>query len=987
MGERHRPRGPFFIFGSVSARRRGPAKHEGPLAAGAPTALPSGAKRRSVDQSSGSSSPGSGEMGVVQLRGGEGEHPMTAPAAAAEANGHRPNGLNGESSNGNATEEDESRSGDSGVGSKRGDGEEDGGAEEERERGGGNEERDGGREGEEGEEAVVQCAGCRDHHHHHHPQLQQQPPHLRNDAFYGSREEEEGGSSVPWHSCPLCRRPFEDPRVLTCLHAFCAACLRRLLLPQLCAVPCEDEEGLEEVEMTAEDGDATPAVPTAPPPPQPPAPTPPTTSASAATPAPTASSEGGGAAAAAAVTLTPAITANTAPEGTLTEVDATGAVIISRPRGPMSESGRSESSSRGPPSLRSWASFKGAWSPRSSRRRAPVVEEDHTKVPRDPSPRRLGLQRSLTLARTPPSSPPMPRRAHGGSLRAPALPPALLWRKRGSTASSVVGGGGSEQDGGGGVILLLRCPTCGTETEVPTPPGTRRGALTPQMASSAVHAAVATLPPHAVLLHRLHGRKAPRPKCDLCSLDATSKCTECSLALCVLCSDTHRRQRSTAGHTLVQPQQQPVPIGEGVVVPPVQRSGAAGVVGRVPMCPQHPGNALRLFCGPCSRLACRSCQCAASHRCEPVSHAARNWAAPAIRAALDKVRPYADHALAAVDGLRRMEHRVQVRAAEVESEVDCFVDSWVRALEEHRQALKAEAWRARDSKLEALKGRRAGLQRQVEGVATAVRFADDLLAEASDAEMLAVAAALVRRLEWCRASAEASRAGRATTTALLLAAEGGGDGGGGGGGCPVSLQFLPAERAANINGHEMYGVVTAQAVSPAKCRIASEGLSNCRQHRKTEIVVVTRDADDQPIGHGGEQVVANLHYRDASHRQLPVHVSDQKDGSYILTFIPDAAGVLSLTVTVQGKHIQGSPFTVHARTIRAHTGIFHCCTFCSSHGNKEATCACGGKMPGGYKGCGHGHSGHPGRRHWSCCGNVLEGSECGRSNGVFTYTI
>jgi hypothetical protein len=29
-----------------------------------------------------------------------------------------------------------------------------------------------------------------------------------------------------------------------------------------------------------------------------------------------------------------------------------------------------------------------------------------------------------------------------------------------------------------------------------------------------------------------------------------------------------------------------------------------------------------------------------------------------------------------------------------------------------------------------------------------------------------------------------------------------------------------------------------------------------------------------------------------------------------------------------------------------HKGTFHCCSFCSSGGSKEATCGCGGKMPG-----------------------------------------
>ncbi|XP_043275468.1 tripartite motif-containing protein 45 [Venturia canescens] len=59
-----------------------------------------------------------------------------------------------------------------------------------------------------------------------------------------------------------------------------------------------------------------------------------------------------------------------------------------------------------------------------------------------------------------------------------------------------------------------------------------------------------------------------------------------------------------------------------------------------------------------------------------------------------------------------------------------------------------------------------------------------------------------------------------------------------------------------------------------------------------------------------------------------------------------------------------------------HTGLFHCCTFCSSGGKKEATCACRGTMPGGYKGCGHGHPGHPRVNHWSCCGSTNRYDGC-----------
>ena len=45
--------------------------------------------------------------------------------------------------------------------------------------------------------------------------------------------------------------------------------------------------------------------------------------------------------------------------------------------------------------------------------------------------------------------------------------------------------------------------------------------------------------------------------------------------------------------------------------------------------------------------------------------------------------------------------------------------------------------------------------------------------------------------------------------------------------------------------------------------------------------------------------------------------------------------------------LQGSPFSLTVKVgWQEHTGVWHCCTFCSSEGSKEATCACGGVMPG-----------------------------------------
>lgn len=47
-------------------------------------------------------------------------------------------------------------------------------------------------------------------------------------------------------------------------------------------------------------------------------------------------------------------------------------------------------------------------------------------------------------------------------------------------------------------------------------------------------------------------------------------------------------------------------------------------------------------------------------------------------------------------------------------------------------------------------------------------------------------------------------------------------------------------------------------------------------------------------------------------------------------------------------------------------------------------------LKGGYKGCGHGHPGHPRVKHWSCCGSIDRDSVCPRlssQNIVYRFTL
>ncbi|KAL2311309.1 hypothetical protein Nmel_003009, partial [Mimus melanotis] len=87
------------------------------------------------------------------------------------------------------------------------------------------------------------------------------------------------------------------------------------------------------------------------------------------------------------------------------------------------------------------------------------------------------------------------------------------------------------------------------------------------------------------------------------------------------------------------------------------------------------------------------------------------------------------------------------------------------------------------------------------------------------------------------------------------------------------------------------------------------------------------------------------------HRALAVQSSQQCVIMVMgLTVFPTAlrSQACMLSACVKGQHEKGSPFTLMVKhKFRERQGVFHCCMFCSSGGQKAAHCACGGTMPVG----------------------------------------
>jgi tripartite motif-containing protein 45 len=79
---------------------------------------------------------------------------------------------------------------------------------------------------------------------------------------------------------------------------------------------------------------------------------------------------------------------------------------------------------------------------------------------------------------------------------------------------------------------------------------------------------------------------------------------------------------------------------------------------------------------------------------------------------------------------------LQLQCSQVRNEVDQFIDSYISALEEHRRSLQMQVQEAREAKLHMVHAQQLELERHAEDTRNAVSFAEDLLSESSDIEVI-----------------------------------------------------------------------------------------------------------------------------------------------------------------------------------------------------------------------------------------------------------
>ncbi|CAN2387701.1 Tripartite motif containing 45 [Pristimantis euphronides] len=469
------------------------------------------------------------------------------------------------------------------------------------------------------------------------------------------------------------------------------------------------------------------------------------------------------------------------------------------------------------------------------------------------------------------------------------------------------------------------CPVC--DSEVSLPPGGIRHLLPDLLAQT------------AVLLEQLRcgGDKMP---CDLCGDGkGERRCQDCRVTMCEFCCLAHRRQKRTAGHLLL----------------PLQDLPPGSSLSPVPVCTLHPLEDLRLFCESCGLPSCRDCALVKhlGHKIHPVLEVAGRHRV-LLQGTLMKSEPQLEALEAALHSIQEAGVDLKRSADLLRKEVEAFSEGYMHAIQEHRIRLLQDIEEEVRRKDLALSLQRARIHQQLTDLRTATMFTQDLLDHGPDLHIVQAKALVISRLKELNQE-DHSQMEQAEADRIV---------------------FNAREEAGLCQGYQMYGMVQTGGVDPERCQVRGQGLQSVQPGKLSSFTLTCNSKSGDQLEHKGAPPSITILHKESG-RCLQAVIQDSQDGTYHISYTPTEPGQISISVCIKGHHIRGSPFTVTVRgRLHQHCGIYHCCTFCSSGGQKDARCGCGGTMPGGFQGCGHGHKGHPGQSHWSCCGSTAETSEC-----------
>ena len=358
-------------------------------------------------------------------------------------------------------------------------------------------------------------------------------------------------------------------------------------------------------------------------------------------------------------------------------------------------------------------------------------------------------------------------------------------------------------------------------------------------------------------------------KCDECSGEdpVVAFCPDCTMFLCHLCSEHHKRSNKSRGHSIV-------PLTE-------LRSKKYVVIQPKPqamMCREHDIELL-FYCETCVQLVCMYCTVKdhIGHNHDTVKKMVGKH-----RQELKKITVPVEEMIRGLsdthDNIEEMRNKIRQQGDKVNKKIDQHYDRVIQKLMEQKELLKQQVHDTVSQKVKAVTTQLEEVE-YAQAEVLSMKELNDAVEKSSDQEILSVKKQVIDRMQ------QITDKYRKVNLPPVQRA---------------TMEFVPTKEPIPQFG-------SVYSVDPHNCKVADIPKYTIKG-MKTQFAIFTMLNNGDRCSRGGSQVIVQLEGVNDT-----TQVRDNNDGSYMASFVPQQVGEVKLSVFVNEEQIKGSPYSVMVR--------------------------------------------------------------------------
>lgn len=382
--------------------------------------------------------------------------------------------------------------------------------------------------------------------------------------------------------------------------------------------------------------------------------------------------------------------------------------------------------------------------------------------------------------------------------------------------------------------------------------------------------------------------------CNSCDDDskATSRCKNCNEFLCDNCVSAHQRVRLTKEHLIIRlpsqtststkPQPSPTPLQPVSSRPPSY-------------CNIHGSEVLRLFCDTCNQAICSKCTMV-DHRNHGIL-----YLTDVVGKASSQTMKLISDSKGTLKVLEESLQKVQAMTETVESRAKTASESVRAETKRHMSALEKREHNLLQQVDHITRVKKASLTHQMEElhkglgqITVMIRDSKEILKSGSDLDVLKTKDKLSQNINSLR-----------RLRGYLQPHE------------DDNMIYTPPDPAL-LKAIDQMGFVTSSAFAPL-CVATGDCLRRTIRGRLSMFVINAKDHRGDPRVTGGDIFDVVIYNPDGHYHKTDV--LDRENGSYSVNFRPYAEGIHTISITISGRHIYESPFSVLVQSARNYAGI------------------------------------------------------------------